>query len=72
MPKNNRFYAVLLLVAVALIVLSLSVLDGTAAYIGILIGLYFFLGVTFKLCRINEKVKGVAEGVIEAVFFWLF
>ncbi len=72
MKKKTALYAGLIAVSILLIVFAMTVLDNTklAAPVVIVLSVYLFVGSIIKLCRMNEKLKGIVSGVVESLF-WL-
>ncbi|MFR7820940.1 hypothetical protein [Candidatus Pseudoruminococcus sp.] len=69
--KKALLYIVGILIAIAMICFSLTVLANTQIVAPVIIGLsvYLILGFIIKLCRMSDKIKTTVICTIDLLFF---
>lgn len=69
--KKALLYIAGIIIAIAMICFSLTVLSNTQITAPVIIGLsiYFILGFIIKLCKMNEKIKNTVICTIDLLFF---
>lgn len=75
MKKKTFLYVAILVLAISLIIISLTVFGETSYIALIMIGLsvYFFIGALIKLCKMNNKLKDTVLCSLDLLFWmWFF
>lgn len=72
MKKKIALYLTTIFVAIALFIVSMTVLGETklVAPIVIVISVYLFIGSIIKLCKLNDRLKDLVITAID-LLFWL-